>query len=394
MTSPAEKAVASFTQHYGSAPDIVALAPGRVNLIGEHTDYTGGFVLPVAIDRAIAVAASRRDDNVIEGYSLDFDETASTTAGSYDPSHPNGWFRYVMGVLSELGKVGRNVEGFNFTVGGDVPIGSGLSSSAAIEMAVLTAMEGLYGFHMENVDAALLCQSAENKFVGMNCGIMDQYISRTGRANHAVLIDCDDLSYKTIPLNVSGHSWLVIDSRKKRGLVDSEYNNRRRECEEGVTCAQQAFPDREIAGLRDITTADLDHMTATCPEVVLKRVKHVVSENERVLKTVDALSSGDIGAVGEDLYGSHSSLRDDFEVSCAELDSIVDILSGIDGVAGARLTGAGFGGCVIALVRDDAIARVTDAVQSGYRPDFLKGESADIWPVTVSDGAHIVDKSK
>jgi len=391
MISPAENAIASFTQRYDASPDIVAVAPGRVNLIGEHTDYTGGFVLPVAIDRTIAIAVSRRDDDLIEGYSLDFDETASTDAGTYDPSHPAGWFRYVMGVLSELGKAGRNVGGFNFTVGGDVPIGSGLSSSAAIEMAVLTAMEGLYGFRLENVDAALLCQSAENNFVGMNCGIMDQYISRTGRANHAVLIDCDDLSYKTIPLNIAGHSWLVIDSRKKRGLVDSEYNTRRRECEEGVLCAQKAFPDREIEGLRDIATADLDSMASACPEVVLKRVKHVVTENERVLKTVEALSSGDIDAVGGYLYGSHASLRDDFEVSCTELDMIVDILSGTDGVVGARMTGGGFGGCAIALVRDDAVAGVTETVLSDYRPDFLKGESADIWPVMVSDGAHIVE---
>ncbi|MCE5251034.1 galactokinase [bacterium] len=383
--------VESFKKQWSIEPQTIAAAPGRVNLIGEHTDYTGGFVLPAAIDREIVLAAARVPGKTISGYSIDFDEEASCETGNYDPGYPSGWFRYVMGVLSELEKSDRTVGGFRFAVGGNVPIGSGLSSSAAIEMATLTAMEGLMGFRMDDVQAALLCQRAENGFVGMNCGIMDQYISRTGKKDHAVLIDCTDLSHRMIPINTPGFSWLVIDSKKKRGLVDSEYNRRRTECEEGAQCARAAFPGRNIRGLRNIDVADLPLMEASCTRTVFKRVRHIVTENSRVMETVNALKAGDTGMVGRCLYGSHASLRDDFEVSCEELDTLVDILSGVEGVSGARLTGAGFGGCVIAFLKESAEKAVEEAVSEQYHPKSLpKGTRADIWPITISDGARII----
>ncbi|MFC1573957.1 galactokinase [Candidatus Latescibacterota bacterium] len=392
MNSLITKVVDTFNTKWQEKPRIVAAAPGRVNLIGEHTDYTGGFVLPAAIDREIVFAAHECADSVIRGYSIDFDEEASCEIGSYDPGHPSGWFRYVMGVLSELEKTGRTLRGFRFVFGGNVPIGSGLSSSAALELAVLTACEGLMNFRMKDVEAALLCQRAENNFVGMNCGIMDQYISKTGKANHAILIDCTDLSSRAVTLNIPSHTWLVIDSNKRRGLVDSEYNRRRSECEEGLKCAQTVFKGKDIKGLRDITVDDLDMLKASCDDTIFRRVKHIVTENDRVLQTEQALESGDRKAVGTYLYASHESLRDDFEVSCSELDMLVDILSTVDGVSGARLTGAGFGGCVIALVANDSIGAVEAAIEEKYHPESLpKGTKADIWPVKISDGARIVD---
>ena len=393
MNEPFQRVIKTFNDNYGVDPSIVAAAPGRVNLIGEHTDYTGGFVLPVAIDREIVIAVGEGGGERVSGYSIDFGEEASCTTGSYDPGHPSVWFRYIMGVLQELEKTGSTIKGFRFAVGGNVPIGSGLSSSAALEMAVLTALEGLMGFRMDDVDAALLCQRAENTFVGINCGIMDQYISRSGKRDHAILIDCTDLSNRAVPLNTPDFSWLVIDSKKRRGLVDSEYNRRRSECEEGLRCAQSALSGKKIVGIRDITVSDLDTLSDLCDNTIFRRVKHIVTENDRVLLTVRALEDGDIDAIGNNLYASHESLRDDFEVSCKELDTIVDILSGMVGVAGARLTGGGFGGCVIALVNDERIAAVRSALGERYKPAGLpEGTSADIWPVRISDGARIVDR--
>ena len=204
MKELVKKVVDSFKEKYSKEPEIIASAPGRVNLIGEHTDYTGGFVLPVAIDREIVFAAGKTQENKINGFSIDFNEEASIKTGKYDRKHHCGWLRYVMGVLSELERTGREIEGFNFTIGGNVPIGSGLSSSAALEMAVCKAMEGLLEFQMDDMEAALLCQRAENNFVGMNCGIMDQYIARIGKEDHAVKIDCTDLSTQIIKLNIPG----------------------------------------------------------------------------------------------------------------------------------------------------------------------------------------------
>jgi galactokinase len=369
----------------------VSIAPGRVNLIGEHTDYTGGFVLPVAINKYIVLAIGKSSDNKITGYSLDFDQEASCTPGNYDPNHPVHWFRYIMGVLSEFERSGYNPHGFTFTIGGNIPIGSGLSSSAAVEMACCTAMEQFIGFNLADKEAALLCQRAENRFVGVNCGIMDQYISRIGKKNHAILIDCTDLSTKAIHLSTHGFSWVVIDSKKRRGLVESEYNRRRQECEEGLLIARKKFNDRTIKGLRDLSVNDLNYLENSCDKTIFKRIRHIITENSRVIQTVDALQKGDVVTVGKNLYLSHASLRDDYEVSCKELDLLIDILSGVNGVVGARLTGAGFGGCVIALVMDKSLTSVIEEINKTYHPESIpKNESAEIWPIEISDGAKII----
>jgi len=294
-----------------------------------------------------------------------------------------------MGVLSELGKTGVETPGFKFTFAGDIPAGSGLSSSAALETAVLTGIEGLMGFRMKDTEAALLCQRAENLFVGVNCGIMDQLISRSGRKNSALFIDCTDLDMTTVPASPDGTVWVVVNSKKQRGLVDTEYNRRRSECEEALRIARERFPERNMANLRGVSVYDLPELGSACPDAVFRRLRHVVTENDRVVKAVAALKAGDASRTGALLAGSHASLRDDFEVSCAELDQLVDILSETPGVHGARLTGAGFGGCVIALAGRTALDALTERVLAEYRPP-APALRADIWPVEPSDGARIV----
>ncbi len=391
MNQTVENVVAAFRHRWSADPELVAMAPGRVNIIGEHTDYMGGFVLPMAINRSIVIAASKESGKTITGFSVDFNEEAHCHVGDYDPEHPSGWFRYVMGVLSELGKDSAPVEAFRFTMGGDIPIGSGLSSSAALEMSVLTALEGLFGFRMSDNKAALLCQRAENNFVGMKCGIMDQLVSRTGMKDHAILIDCASLTYKSIIASTPEYSWIIIDSRKRRSLVDSEYNRRREECEEALKTARKVLPGRAINNLREVAVDDLERIKPSCDSTVFRRLRHVVTENKRVMHMVNALQSQQIERAGSLLNDSHESLRDDFAVSCEELDMLVDILSGIPGVAGARLTGAGFGGCVIALIKTNTISDVTIAMKENYHPPGLPGNTqAEIWPVTIADGARLI----
>jgi galactokinase len=389
---PTDRVIRAFRDRYGTSPEIAAAAPGRVNLIGEHTDYTGGFVLPAAIDREIVIAASFTHSPTVRGFSLDFESEADCPVGQYDPRHPAVWFRYVMGVLAELEIEGISVSGFRFVIGGNIPIGAGLSSSAALEIAALTTVEGFLGFRMEDTRGALLCQRAENRFVGVNCGIMDQLISRAGRRGCAVFIDCSDLGMRAVTADIPGTCWVVVDSKKRRGLVDSEYNRRRRECEEALACARARFHERRIAGLRDVAVPDIPLLEGACPDAVFRRLRHIVSENDRVLRTVEALEAGDAAAVGALLSGSHTSLRDDFEVSCGELDRLVDILSDVPGIHGARLTGAGFGGCVIALASRDALPALNEAVMRAYRPP-PPTEHADIWLIEPSEGARIIEKN-
>ncbi len=388
MTELAKKVIRSYREMYGSSPEFTATAPGRVNLIGEHTDYTGGFVLPAAINREVVIAAGKTHDRIISGYSLDFDSEASAVAGHYDPEHPMGWFRYVLGVLKELDHSGYTTGGFQFTLGGDVPVGSGLSSSAALETAVLTVMEGMLSFRMDDTEAALLCQRAENRFVGVNCGIMDQLISRAGSKSRALFVDCATLRFQRVPAEIDGTVWIVVDSGRSRGLVDSEYNRRRAECEEAVRFASESFPERQISGLRDLFPEDFTILEKTCPPNVFRRLRHVVSENDRVIRTVEALGNGRPDLAGGLLTASHASLRDDFEVSCAELDLLVSILSSIPGVYGARLTGAGFGGCVLSLAERSALPAIEKAIAEQYNPVDLD-RSAAVWPVEISEGARL-----
>jgi galactokinase len=357
----------AFRAHFGSESTIVVRAPGRVNLIGEHTDYNDGFVLPAAIDRSALVAADLRADRRVQIHALDLD--AQTTfrldkvSSEADIARQNDWSDYPRGVAWALQARGETLVGMNAVLTSDVPIGSGLSSSAAIEVAFAYAWQQLSGFVLERTDLALACQRAENEFVGMNCGIMDQFISALGQAGHALLIDCRSLAHEPVPMP-KGVSIVICDSMKRRGLVDSAYNQRRQECQEGVQLLQRHLPG--IVALRDVSPNDLAQFGDDLPDPVDRRVRHVVRENARTHSFADALRRGDLPTAGTLMNESHISLRDDYQVSCTELDALVEAAWTAPGVYGSRMTGGGFGGCTVSLVADDAVEAFSQHIRIAY----------------------------
>lgn len=352
-----------FAEIFGGEPVAVVRAPGRVNLIGEHTDYNDGYVLPVAIDRSVLVAAAPRDDRQVVIYALDFGESVEFSLDDIRHDQTKPWSNYQRGVAYFLEERGIKLPGLNAVVTGDVPIGSGLSSSAAVEVSMAYTWQALTGFKLSRVELALLCQRAENEFVGMNCGIMDQFVSALGQRDHALLIDCRSLHYQPVPLPAEA-AVVVADTMKRRGLLDSEYNTRRQECEEGVRILQRYLP--EARSLRDISAAQFVEYKGQLSEKVRKRCRHVIYENERVLRGVAALRAGDLDAFGWLMNESHSSLRNDYEVSCRELDIMVKAAWKVDGVYGSRMTGAGFGGCTVSLVAEEAIEDFQARVAAAY----------------------------
>jgi galactokinase len=333
-----------FESIFGRAPALVSRAPGRVNLIGEHTDYNGGFVLPAAIDRGVTVLAAPRVDRKLLACSEQFEARDEWPVDAPRRTGRKEWRDYVRGVAWALLDSGLDLRGADLLIDGDVPPGAGLSSSAALELAVAGALCSVAGIEVEPARLAMLCRKAENDFVGVPCGIMDQLASALGRPGCALLIDCRSLEMEPVrlPLEERGVALVVIDSNVPRRLADTPYGERLRECAD----AAQAL------GLSSLREATLES-AAGLPDPLARRVRHVVSENQRVLDAVEALRSGDLARLGELMCGSHRSLRDDFEVSCPELDLLVRLASGCAGVLGARLTGAGFGGCTVNLLSSE-----------------------------------------
>ena len=373
---------------FGHQPATVVRAPGRVNLIGEHTDYNDGYVLPVAIDRSILMAAAPRPDRQVVLHALDFDQRTEFSLENiqHDAQHP--WSNYQRGVAFFLQERDFELPGMNAIISGDIPVGSGLSSSAAVEVAAAYAWQVLSGFSLSRVELALLCQQAENEFVGMKCGIMDQFISALGQRDHALLIDCRTLEHEVVKLG-SGESSpaplatiVVCDTMKRRGLVDSEYNARRRECEEGVRLLQRHLPG--IKALRDVSSAQFERYQGGLPEVVRRCCRHIVYENERVLQSVKALSGNDLVTFVHLMNESHVSLRDDYQVSCRELNVMVEAAWQVEGAYGSRLTGAGFGGCTVSLVAEEAVERFRAHVAAEYQA--ATGVEPQIYVCAVEDG--------
>ena len=349
----------------GREPEVVASAPGRVNLIGEHTDYNEGFVLPIAIGRYVRYVAAARDDRQVNLVSLNFRKRTSFSLDDIRRAEGDeAWSNYPRGVAWALREKGIRLRGMDAVVHGDVPLGSGLSSSAAIEVATAVLFQALDGFDLDGVSTALLCQRAENVFVGVNCGIMDQFISRLAQKDKALLIDCRSLEYRYVRIPESGYRFVVADTGKRRGLVDSEYNARRRECEQAAAFFARHRP--EVRSLRDVTLEELLEAKDSIDPIVFKRAHHVITENERTLQAVRLLESGDMEGFGELMNASHESLRDDYGVSCAELDAMVEEARKVPGVLGARMTGAGFGGCTVSLVREDAVEQLLDVLPRAY----------------------------
>ena len=373
----------SFVRTFGDQNRKIALtrSPGRINVIGEHTDYNEGFVLPAAVNRAVWVAAQRRMDTKVNVYSATVEEKIEFDLKTMrkDPDH--GWANYPKAVLHTLQNRGWKLEGLNIYLESEVPMGGGMSSSAALECAVAWAAMALFPYTLDRLSVVKACQRAENTFVGVNCGIMDQYASVFGRKGHALFLDCRTLQCQPVPLPLETHRLLVIDSMVKRKLVAGEYNKRREQCAEAVKGLKTAFP--KVKALRDLEEADLAKALPLLPPLIAKRTEHVVRECARVKSAVAALGKGDLRALGALLNSSHESLKSLYEVSCPELDLLVGTAQRTKGVLGARMMGGGFGGCAIALVETPAIDLVKREVARIYQhrfgttPPFHEVEAAD-----------------
>lgn len=346
-------------------------APGRVNLIGEHTDYNNGFVLPMAIDRRIYAYLQLRDDNQINLYSIDLDRFFTTNTKQLTFNKENSWSNYIIGVVSELQKEGYKPAGFNMVFTGDIPQGAGLSSSAALEVVTVSGLAELNDFTISPVKKALIAQSAENNFVGVECGIMDQYISCLGEKDNALLIDCESYDYQKVPIENKKYQFLIIDSKVQRGLVDSEYNLRRKQCNNVVKYFNKNY-EEEIESLRDININELFRHKDKLNETDYKRATHVLTENRRVLKFADSVENGNYEKAGQLMYASHLSLKDEYEVSCKELDFLVESALDLRGVLGARMTGAGFGGCTVNLIKKEYKSKIINNIKVNYKKEYNK----------------------
>ena len=348
------RAAAVFREYLGDPTGaVVARAPGRVNLIGEHTDYNDGFVLPSTIDRHVEVVARLRSDRQVRIVAADLGERRENHLDKPIDYTDPGWLPYVLGVVHELAQRGRIEFGVDIVFRGTVPRGAGLSSSAALEVATALALDAVFNLWLNPIDMARLCRDVEHRYAGVRCGIMDQFASRLGRSDHALLIDCRSLDARHVPMPLDNHRLVIVDSGVRRELPDSAYNQRRTECEEAVAILREA--ENSITSLRDLTLDTLAKHENVLPPDLFTRCRHVVSENHRVLKACESLAGGDLPAFGRLMIASHFSLRNDFEVSHPALDRLVEEAIQVEGVLGARLTGAGFGGCTVNLVTETAL---------------------------------------
>ncbi len=375
-----------FEELYGDVQGVnVYFAPGRVNLIGEHTDYNGGHVFPCALTIGTYVAARKRADRKLTFYSMNF-EKLGIVEGSLDdltPSKEADWTNYPKGVMWAFAERGMKMDcGLDIVLNGNIPNGSGLSSSASLEVVTGYLLKDLYGFDVTNVDLAKIGQYSENNFNGMNCGIMDQFASAMGKKDNAIFLDTADLSYEYAPLVLDGSKIVVTNSNVKHSLVNSAYNERRSECEKALEELQAVV---DIKGLGDLTEEQFEaHKSVIRSEVRLRRAKHAVYENQRTIRAVEALKNDNLKLFGELMNASHVSLRDDYEVSCDEIDVLVEEAWKVDGVIGSRITGGGFGGCTVSIVRDDAVETFKEQVGAAYQERV--GKTADFYVVQIGDG--------
>lgn len=381
MKALINKTAQAFEDQFGYKPDTIVQAPGRVNLIGEHTDYNDGFVLPCAINYETVISCHKRSDNLVRVIAVDYNnEQDQFLLNPSIEKHPNyQWANYVRGVIQYIVKYSENIRGVDLAISGNVPQGAGLSSSASLEVAIGKMFQVLYDLPFDGKKIALIGQEAENKYVGCNCGIMDQLISALGQAQHALLIDCRSL--EALPISIPKDlAVVIINSNIKRGLVDSEYNTRRKQCE----AAAKALG---VNALRDASLVDLLQIKSSLDPLVFKRAHHVITENERTLKAAYALANEDYPLLSKLMAESHNSMRDDFEITVPAIDYLVKIIQDvIENEGGVRMTGGGFGGCVVALVPKSKVDEVKDVVNQNYHKKFNIKE--DFYICQPSEGAH------
>ncbi|WP_182020813.1 galactokinase [Vibrio parahaemolyticus] len=387
MSDLIQNVKSSFEQVLGYAPSHIIQAPGRVNLIGEHTDYNDGFVLPCAINYQTVVAAAKRDDNLVRVVSFDYGNAVDEFDISQDITFQADkmWVNYIRGVVKCLLDRGYYFTGADISVSGNVPQGAGLSSSASLEVVIGQTFKVLFSLEISQAEIALNGQQAENEFVGCNCGIMDQMISAEGRENHAMLLDCRSLETEAVSMP-EDMAVVIINSNKKRGLVDSEYNTRRQQCEE----AARIFG---VKALRDVTIEQFTEKASELNELVAKRARHVITENDRTVEAAKALRSYDIKRMSELMAQSHASMRDDFDITVKEIDTLVEMVKNVIGEqGGVRMTGGGFGGCVVALVPSTLVDEVKATVEANY--EAATGLKESIYVCQAKEGAGLVEVYK
>lgn len=357
-----KKITTTFISKFGHAP-LVFRSPGRVNILGEHTDYNDGFVLPAAIDKNIYIAITRRDDDIIHLHAADFNEDFTGNIKNVLKSETQ-WANYVLGVVDQLQKKGFHLTGFNAVIDGEIPIGAGLSSSAAVECATIFALNHVFEFGLNKLEMVPMAQKAEHVFAGVNCGIMDQFASMFGKKDQVIKLDCRSLDYEYVPFKLDGYKILLLNTNVKHNLAASEYNTRRQQCEKGISLIQAHHP--EVKSLRDANMEMLEKYVEPVDPLVFQRCKYVVEENERLLSGCEDLKRGDINSLGKKMYQTHQGLSYDYDVSCKELDFLVDYVKNIPGVAGARMMGGGFGGCTINLVKEEVIEKLVVDISMAY----------------------------
>jgi len=371
-----------FTELFGKG-GVMYASPGRINLIGEHTDYNGGYVLPAAIDKVTALVIKPNGLNNIRAFAIDLNDLAEIDV-AVKPSKQ--WPRYIYGVVTEILKFGLSVEGFDCVFGGNVPLGAGLSSSAALESAFAFALNDLFKLGLTKYDLAKIGQAAEHNAVGVRCGIMDQFASIFGQKGHLIQLDCRSLDYELIPFNPEGFRVVLLDTRVKHSLALSEYNVRRAECEAGVATVKRQYPTIEL--LRDVTMDMLSEFKHTLPESTYRRCSYVIEENQRLLNACDALKRSDYETFGAMMYGSHEGLSFKYNVSCEELDYLVAAAQS-SGVLGARMMGGGFGGCTINLISNDRYEVFLAHARESYKSEF--GKEPTVYEVAIGQGARRID---
>ncbi|MFD2202124.1 galactokinase [Shivajiella indica] len=364
---------------------LLVYSPGRINLIGEHTDYNEGFVMPAAIDKKMFVGIAANGFSQARIYSLDFQEEFAFDLQAFGPKKGH-WSNYIMGVTSQLQQAGYQVKGFDIVFGGDIPVGAGLSSSAALECAVGYAISEIFDFKIPKRSLIQYAQKAEHVFAGVQCGIMDQFASVLGKKGHVIRLDCRDLSYEYFPLDLGDYQILLVDTQVKHSLANTAYNRRRHECTEVVLMAQQNQVG--VTSLRDLRLKDLDEIKPYIDKEVLGRGEYIIEENERVLEASKALKDGNLEKLGTLMYASHEGLSNKYNVSCPELDFLVDQTKPLDYVLGSRMMGGGFGGCTINIIEKEKIKNFKESIESSFNSHF--GKSPKFYEISLEDGTGLV----
>lgn len=382
MTNNKQEIIKNFRERFGKNPELLVRAPGRINLIGEHTDYNNGFVLPAAIDKEIVFAVALSSDDAFQLHAFDLDESHTLNFNSIKATEEKPWANYLLGVIAQFKKKGLTVPPFQLSYGGNVPLGAGLSSSAAVECGIAYAINLLMKSDLKKEELAFMAQKAEHEFAGVQCGIMDQFASMMGKKEHVLRLDCETIAYEYFPFPMDEYQIVLCDTGVKHSLASSEYNTRRRECEEGVALIAKHYP--EVKSLRDVGIEMLDKHKNEFDPIIYKRCKYVVEENSRVLSGCEELAAGNLADFGEKMYASHRGLSENYEVSCKELDFLVEQTHNKPYVLGARMMGGGFGGCTINLVKVDALDKFEEAMKAAYLKQFnLKLAT---YKVTIEDG--------